>query len=103
MEKRRIPRFESNQQVKITQLEHPNSSIVGTLTNFSAYGVGLVLKQDLPIGCLIKLEWGHTILLGELIYCQASGNEFVAGLEVEDIVYKTAQFRRIEQAWQSSS
>jgi hypothetical protein len=98
MEKRRIPRFD--QQVKITQLEHPYCSFMGTLTNFSAYGVGLLLKQDLPIGCLVKLEWGNTILLGELIYCQPSGNEFVAGLEVEDIVYKSAQLRRIEQAWQ---
>jgi len=80
-------------------LELPNSSFIGTLANFSAYGVGLVINQDLPSGCLVKLEWGSTILLGEVVYCVETGNEFAAGLDVEDIIYDAAELRRIQQAW----
>jgi len=47
------------------------------------------LSRELPTGCAVKVEWGSSEFVGELIYCLPHGNEFLAGLNVETPVYDT--------------
>ncbi len=88
MDQRRFPRCEAEQEVRIICLEQPKDAFAGRLKNFSPYGAGLACPKSLSAGSLIKVEWGEAILLGEVIYCQSQGKEFVAGLNVEEIVYQ---------------
>jgi hypothetical protein len=55
------------------------------------HGLRLILKDKLPVGSSVKVEWKSAIFVGELIYCQPHGREFLAGLKVEDSVYETAK------------
>jgi hypothetical protein len=99
MDLRRQLRFKSDMQAKVTNLDCPGDPIVARLLDVSTYGVGLVLSSELPPGTAVKVEWGSTVLLGELIYCEPRGQEFVAGLEVEDAIYDSSELERIGERW----
>jgi hypothetical protein len=66
----------------------PGPTLEGCLTNFSAAGTRLILKQGLRSGTMIKVEWSTTVLLGEVIYCNPQGHEFAVGLQLEDALYE---------------
>lgn len=87
--RRREPRFEVNQRVTVTDLEKPGCVLPGMLANFSAKGIQLILDENLRPGAMVKVEWGGTILLGEIMYCTRQGLHFAAGLELEDALYET--------------
>ncbi len=86
---RRDPRFEIDQPVTVTNLHQPQSSVLGRLVNFSANGTRLLLEQEMKPGTMVKVEWGGTLLLGEIVYCTPQNSEFAAGLALEDAVYDT--------------
>jgi hypothetical protein len=88
MDYRRGPRFEVDQPVNVTNLED-RTPFPGKLANFSANGVRLILDRKIPIGSIVKVEWGGTLLLGEVVYCQDEGTDFYIGLELEDAIYDT--------------
>ena len=87
--RRREPRFEVNQHVTVTNLEKPGCVLPGKLANFSAKGIQLILEENLQPGAMVKVEWGGTILLGEIMYCARQGLQYAAGLELEDALYDT--------------
>jgi hypothetical protein len=97
--RRREPRFESDQPITLTNLERPGVSIHGRLINFSASGTRMVLGQAVLPGTMVRVELGGTILLGEIIYCTPEGNEFAAGLELEDALYEREMLESISGAW----
>jgi hypothetical protein len=90
--RRREPRFDINQPVKVVNLDSPDLPLQGRIANFSANGTRLILERKLAPGTMIKVEWGTTILLGEVIYCEANGFEFAIGLQLEDALYEKDMF-----------
>jgi hypothetical protein len=97
--RRREPRFEINQPVTITNLDHPGSPIAGRIENFSANGTRLIVQTELNRGTMVKVEWGTTILLGEIIYSSSKGAEFAVGLELEDALYERGEVDAINHYW----
>lgn len=89
MEYRREPRFEANQSVTVTDLEHPSPSFPGYLVNFSLQGIRLFMERGLAAGTAVKVQWPGTMLLGEVIYCRPSEEGYWAGLELVDALYDT--------------
>ncbi len=75
--------------VRVTCLTPPGAPIKGRLANLSAHGLSVILSHELPAAAAIKVEWGVYQFVGELVYCQPHGKEFIAGLNVEDPVYDT--------------
>jgi hypothetical protein len=75
--------------VKVTCVSPRGTPIKGRLANLSAHGLSVILSRELPTGCAVKVEWGSSEFVGELIYCLPHGNEFLAGLNVETPVYDT--------------
>ena len=65
--------------------------MTGHLKNFSASGTRLLLDREIRPGAMVKVEWGGTILLGEIIYCRPEGSKFAVGLELEDALYETEE------------
>lgn len=94
---RRGPRFEIDQPVMVKDLDDPGPSLPARLVNFSARGIRLILGQKLIPGTMVKVEWGGTILLGEIVYCMPQGFEFAGGLEIEDAVYETEVLAPMQQ------
>ncbi len=87
MNKRSRVRFRTDLTVKITCLNSPGPSTKGRLANLSAHGLSVIVDREFPEGAAVKVEWGDTSFMGELVYCHPQGKEFVAGLKVEDPVY----------------
>ncbi len=88
MELRRSPRFELNQRVTVTNLENKTTA-PARLANFSTNGVRLLVDVRIPTGALLKVEWGTTLLLGEVIYCLPEESGFSVGMELEHALYDT--------------
>jgi len=82
-------RFMSDISVLVTCLTDSTPPLKGRLANLSAHGLSVILKSELPAGTLLKVEWGGTEFVGELVYCQSYGSEFLLGLNVETPVYDT--------------
>ncbi len=77
--------------VTVSSPDFLRGSCKARLADLSVHGLSLILKEKLPAASLIKVEWGTATFVGELIYCQPHGNEFLAGLKVDDPVYETAR------------
>jgi hypothetical protein len=91
MNRRSRTRFKTDLTVKVTCPELPDQNVRARLADLSVHGLSLILKDKLPVGSSVKVEWGETVFVGELIYCQPHGREFLAGLKVDDSVYETAK------------
>jgi PilZ domain len=91
MNRRNRVRFKTDITVKITTLDEPEASYKGRLANLSAHGLSLIMTEELPTGSVVRVEWGKTMFVGEVIYCQVHRDEFLVGLQVEDPVYDAKQ------------
>lgn len=87
MNRRNRLRFVTDLTVKVTCLQYPAHSHKGRLANLSAHGLSLILGDQLPTGIAAKVEWGSADFVGEIVYCQPYGQEFLLGLSVDDPVY----------------
>ncbi len=97
--RRREPRFDILQPVTVTNLDRAGMPLLGHLVNFSATGTRLILDQEIRPGAMVKIEWGGTILLGEIIYCFQQGKEFAVGLELEDALYEREMVASMAESW----
>jgi len=69
----------------------PGGSCKARLADLSVHGLSLIIREKLPVAAIVKVEWGSSTFLGELVYCETQGEEFLIGLKVEDSVYETAR------------
>ena len=91
MNRRSRTRFKTDLSVIVTCPDLPDQAAKGRLADLSVHGLSLILKDELKVGTLLRVEWGNTDFTGELIYCRPHGQEFLIGLRVEDSVYETAR------------
>jgi hypothetical protein len=82
-------RFKTDITVKITLLEEPETCLKGRLADLSAHGLSLITDRELPARTAVRVEWGDTDFVGEVIYSRFGGREYVAGIAVEAPVYDT--------------
>ena len=80
-------RFKTDISVRVTLLDEPALICKGRLANLSAHGLSIILSDELNPGSIVRVEWGDTDFVGEVIYCRMQGQEFLAGLKVEGPVY----------------
>ncbi|MDR0843270.1 MAG: PilZ domain-containing protein [Acidobacteriota bacterium] len=91
MNRRSRTRFKTDITVSLSCDEFKSYREKARLADLSVHGLSIILKEKLPIGVVVKVEWGETSFDGELVYCQSYGQEFLVGLKVEDPVYETAR------------
>jgi hypothetical protein len=84
-------RFKTDLTVNVTCADIPGYASRARLSDLSVHGLSLILKEKIPVGSIVSVEWGSAMFSGELVYCKARGKEFMAGLKVEDPVYETAR------------
>jgi hypothetical protein len=87
MNRRNRVRFMSDISVLATCITDSTPPLKGRLANLSAHGLSVILKSELSAGTLLKVEWGSTEFVGEIIYCKPYGSEFLLGLNVETPIY----------------
>jgi len=91
MNRRSRTRFKTDLTVSLSCPELKSHREKARLADLSVHGLSLILKDKLPVGVVVKVEWGEEVFDGELIYCKPYGQEFIVGLKVEDAVYETAR------------
>jgi hypothetical protein len=91
MNRRSRTRFKTDLTVLVSSADLPGQNAKARLADLSVHGLSLILKDKLPVGSSIKVQWGSAGFLGEIVHCQAHGREFLIGLKVEDSVYETAK------------
>ena len=91
MNRRSRARFKTDLTVNVTCSDLPEYSSRARLADLSVHGLSLILKEKIPIGSIVKVEWGTATFVGELVYCKPHARDFMAGLKVEDPVYETAR------------
>ncbi len=91
MNRRSRTRFKTDLTAIITCSDSPGVQTKARLADLSVHGISLIVGNELNIGSAAKVEWGNAMFVGELIYCQPHGNEFLVGLKVEEPVYETAK------------
>ena len=96
MNRRSRTRFKTDLTVNVFSAELPGGSCRARLSDLSVHGLSLVMKDKLPPSSMVRVEWGTETFMGELVYCQPRGDEFLIGLKVEDSVYETAR-KQVEQ------
>jgi len=91
MNRRSRVRFKTDLTVKVTSIEEPQTTYKARMANLSAHGLSLIMNEELPTGSVVRVEWGDTNFIGELVYCQPHKDEFLVGLQVEAPVYDAKQ------------
>ncbi len=71
----------------VTGVDESDITMQGRLANLSAHGISLILKDTIPSGITVKVEWGTAHVVGRLKYCKPYGDEYRAGIEVDDPIY----------------
>ncbi len=77
--------------VNITCSELPGSTSKARLADVSAHGLSLILNNEICVGTSVRVAWGSYSFVGESIYCNPHGKEFLVGLKVEDPTYDKAK------------
>ena len=91
MNRRSRTRFKTDLTVNVSCSDLQNGRCKARLADLSVHGLSLILKEKLPSATQVRVEWGTVTFMGELVYCQPHGQEFLIGLKVEDPVYETAR------------
>lgn len=87
MNRRNRLRFSTDMIASITGVDEPGISMKGRLANVSAHGLSLIVPNAIPSGVTVTVQWGSSRVVGQIIYCELLGNEYRAGLQVEDPIY----------------
>lgn len=79
MDRRREPRFECQQPARIINLRN-DETLDGWVINVSGRGMQVRLPRRLPVNTPVRLDYGDTLLLGDICYCQDDGDTALCGI-----------------------
>jgi PilZ domain len=91
MNQRRETRFPTNQPVKVVVFGSPDLHLEGRIQNVSGRGMSLQVGQQLAPGTAVRIDLPNSILLGEVIYCRAEGEDWNAGVELEHALFSLSE------------
>ena len=91
MNRRSRTRFKTDLTVSVTCSDFPGQVFKARLSDLSVHGLSLIIDKKLHVGSTVQVEWPSATFVGELVYCQSHGKEFLVGLKVDDAVYETAK------------
>src|SRR5689334_20033194 len=87
MELRQEQRFEPDQEITLTLLGEGQPTFAGRIVNISGKGMFVWSADALMPGDAVQIEFGDTMMLGEVIYCQAQPTGQHLGIKLEHALY----------------
>ena len=101
-ERRRENRLPANCPVTVTVLGiHAPQKIPGVVVDLSGRGLGLKVPEQIAVQSPVKIESDDLLLLGEVCRCEAVGDEFSVGLQVQEWLSLPVGRWRVRSAEQS--
>ena len=101
-ESRHEGRFQCDSPVQVSILGKTEATFAGYLSNFSAGGLRLLVERPVPEGAAVKVEFGETLLLGEVRYCRREEGGYAVGLELEHSLACTEELVRLARELNNS-
>ncbi len=75
-------RIEAQKQTVATMLGHPDIDLVCDVRDISKSGMRIFVDREVPLGTVMKVEWGEHFLVGRTQRVVASGPGYEVGLEL---------------------
>jgi hypothetical protein len=97
-ERRRHPRFEQNEEVRLTLLGENGHSTDAKIVDGSTSGMRVEAVCNLHPGDLVKIEGQDTLLLGEVLHVQKFRGKTYFGIEVTRALYGLADLGRLNSS-----
>jgi hypothetical protein len=102
VERRREPRFAAGQTVRLIVLDRNGNSadrqIDAEVTEISGKGVRLRVAERIAVGDAVRLDMEDNAILGEVCHCSETGNGFICGVEVDQILSHVSDLARLMDA-----
>jgi hypothetical protein len=103
MERRRSIRIPEDESVQVTSLCEAGNSQPGRSRNSSQGGMCVSVSQPIPVNTPVQIEWGNSVLMGEVSRCDREGGLFLLGLQLNQVLTMTAQLRGLALALQGAT
>jgi hypothetical protein len=97
-ERRRHPRFEQNEHVRLTLLGEDGRTTEALIVDASATGMRVEVACRFSPGDLVKLESHDTLLLGEVLHVQQTNGKTYLGIELTRALYGLAELGRLNRS-----
>ena len=85
-ERRTLQRYSVNDQIALEMLDGERLRTQALLKNYSAKGLCIFLDQAVPVGSPVSLRTAQVLMLGEVVWCQPTGEGYEAGIELEHLL-----------------
>ncbi len=86
MERRVEPRVPTSGLVHVTLLGEQPKTLEATVVNASAHGLRLLMAAKPPVGAAVRVDFGGSMLLGEICYVESVGDKHAAGLLLDQVL-----------------
>jgi hypothetical protein len=103
MDRRRSIRIPENEPVQVTSLHASGKPQAGRSRNISGGGMCIAMEEAIPVSTPVQVEWGNSLLLGEICHCSPEGEGFLLGLKLNHVLTMTAQLQNLAVALQRAS
>ncbi len=103
MDRRREPRFATEQVVEVTLLGPEPVCFAGTVVNLSGHGMRILVDRRVEMDRAVKVKVEGTMILGEVAYCQPDGEKYAMGLEVDQVLHEVPDLLPLWKALQMYS
>jgi hypothetical protein len=85
---RREPRLPCNPTGVHAVLEGSDRHFTGQIVEVSRTGIQLQIDEAVPVGSVMTVEFGGTVLTGAVRHCQLREGRFTVGIETSDVWYR---------------
>lgn len=103
MELRSEARVAVNCEVQAKLLREPPETWTARLVDISGRGVGLALPRAVQLENEVRIEWGQTVLVGQVCYCREHEGFFHVGMRLKKAIYHSAELAILtRRLWRES-
>ena len=85
---RREPRLPCNPTGVDARLEGSDRLLTGRIVEVSRTGIQIQIDEAVPEGCVMTVEFGGTVLTGDIRHCEACDGRFTVGIQTTNVWYR---------------
>jgi hypothetical protein len=86
-ERRREPRFPTNDLAEVTILAERSLPVSGQVQDVSRSGIRISLASSLRLGTLVQITFHRpAVIIGEVRHCRRAGDRFHVGMKIVDVL-----------------
>jgi hypothetical protein len=98
MERRREPRFDVDQEARVTLLGDEQVCLDARVVNMSGRGMSLLLDRPVAVNSLVRIDLKDAMLLGEVCYSVQQGERHAIGVNLEEVISNFTELARLAEA-----